>query len=218
LTEGCIGDPRPTSRLATPGGTGMLAYWLYKAGELLPGDAEFKERAVLLMKAYDRYGYDASAGAYRTAVNTDGTPHAGSQVANPWDFAYGGEGAVIMFGRGAAYIAARSKDAEVATIARRCEKMVHSTPRAAEGDIGTLGDALNLSMDLFELTGETVYLDHAREYAREIVEKFWRGGLFRSHTGYEYYEANLAVGDAVQGLLRLSLAGEKRAAAFDWSY
>ena len=221
LTESCLGDPRPTSRLASPGGAGMLAYWLYKAGELLPPDSGLRDRALILMKAFDRYGYDASAGGYLNAVRTDGTrPGPGARVANVWDFAYGGEGAVIQFGRAAAYLAARSGDAEMTAIARRAARMVISAPRPAEGDIGTLGDALNLTLDLHDLTGETVYLKQARAFAREVVEKFWRGGLFRSHTGYEYYEANLGVGDAVQGLLRLSLKDRpppKGTPRFDWS-
>lgn len=219
LTESCLGDPRPTSRLASPGGAGMLAYWLYKAGDLLPRETGLKERALAILKAFDRYGYDAAAGGYLNALQTNGKPTRAARVANVWDFAYGGEGAVILLGRGAAYMAARSSDKDLAVIARRAAKMVISAPRPAESDIGTLGDALNLMLDLHDLTGEGLYLAQARAYARELIDKFWRNGLFRSHTGYEFYEAGLGVGDAVQGLLRLSLKERPRTGAprFDWS-
>lgn len=222
LVEGCIGDPRPTSRLTGPGG--MLPYWLFKAYELVPSESEWRDRAIALMVASDRYSYDEASGGYLSWINTDGTRttlRGGSHPARVWDFAYGGEGVVLRFGRAAAYLAAKTKHPQMLVIARRVEKYAYGSPRPADRDIGTLGDALNLSMDLFDLTGEQVYLDHASEYAQEVVRKFWCGGLFRSHTGYDYYEAALGVGDAVQGLLRVSLVNDKsgkKRGGFDWSY
>jgi len=220
LVEGCIGDPRPTSRLGGMGG--QLPYWLYKAGELVPSEA-WRQRAITLLEAGDKYAYDPASGGYLNAINTDGTRttlRGGSHPAKVWDFAYGGEGVILRIGRSAAYMAAKSKDPKLLTIARRVEKYAHATPRPAEGDIGTLADALNLSMDLYDQTKEPAYLEHAREYGEEIVKKFWCGRLFRSHTGYDIYEAALGPGDAIEGLLRLGLAGKKSAlpSSFDWSY
>jgi hypothetical protein len=196
---------------------------LYKAGELLPSEP-FKAHARTLVEACDRYSYDAKAGGYLTPINTDGTHSTlkgGTHLVHTWDFAYGGEGIVMRHGRTVAYIASKEKQPGMLAAARRMEQFVHASPRPAEGDIGTLADALNLSMDLYDLTHEQPYLEHSKEYADEIVAKFWRNGLFRSHTGYEYYEAALGVGDAVQGLLRLSLALKpppNKVGTFDWSF
>jgi uncharacterized protein YyaL (SSP411 family) len=53
--------------------TGPYAAALLRTSELT-GDPTFKEMALAYLKAYERYGWDAEAGQWRTMLQLDGTP------------------------------------------------------------------------------------------------------------------------------------------------
>jgi uncharacterized protein YyaL (SSP411 family) len=84
---------------------------------------------------------------------------------------------------------------------------------------------LNLSLDLYDLTREARRLAEARRFADTAIERFWYpkngGGLFVREAGDRYYEAKVATGDLLAGLLRLHLrlySSTKDPAVYDWSY
>lgn len=218
LTLGCIGDPRPMTQRASLGGTSSLAYWLLKGCHADPARTEFRDRALTLLKAYDRYGYDTAKGVYRGSVNRDGTdPSAPSPV---WQSGYG-EANVLKFGRIAAYAARTENDAACREMAVRVAREARATPLPPKFVCESVAFALNLSLDLYDLTGEKAYLDDARRYADVGVDKFWTGGLFARQTDDPYYEAKLGTGELVAGLLRLHLRLHpevKDPGLYDWSF
>lgn len=220
LTLGCIGDPRPNAQQASLGGTASLAYWLYKAYQACPSEKSLRTRALTLLKAYDRRGYDKTRDGYRAAVTLDGAPVEKSDALSPtWASAYG-EGSLPKFGRMAAYLAAAEKDTDCLEMARRVARLMRRDPLPQTYVAEPIGYALGLSLDLFDLTGETAYLSDARRYADLALAKLWRNGLFTRQTDDPFYEAKLGTGDLVAGLLRLHLRlkpGLKEPPSVDWS-
>jgi hypothetical protein len=221
LTLSCIDDPRPASKTAT-NGMASLAYWLLKASRLHPAGAPLRDRAVAFLKAYNRYAYDAGRGGYRGSVHLDGAP-AGDALAQPWNFAYG-EPSILPAGRIAAYFARFEKDPVFLEMAQRIARIAQSSPMPENVSVEGAGFALNLNLDLYDLTRERRYLDAAREYARKAVENFWvesaEGGLFVREPGDRYYEAKTGAGDLAAGLLRLHLRSSrtKDPGIYDWSF
>jgi uncharacterized protein YyaL (SSP411 family) len=75
---------------------------------------------------------------------------------------------------------------------------------AAEGTYaGKYGRAISFLLMMHRATGETRYLDGAREYADEAVEKLCHNGLIRGHPAKPYYEAVDGVGFLLQALVEL---------------
>jgi hypothetical protein len=219
LTLGCIDDPRPGSKLAS-GQMGLLAYWLRKAGALVPSEPSLREHARALMHAWERHSYDAARGNWRTALNLDGSP-ASEAVGAPWQFAYG-ESELLPYGRVAAYFARVDNDRAMLDTARRVARLAAATEVPVQASIEGLGMAINLALDLHELEPEgAVWLKDAERYATLAVERFWRqsgdSGLFVRLTGDPYYESKTGVGFVLAGLLRLNGALTCRPLAGDWT-
>ncbi len=221
LTLSCIGDPRPGARSATSG-MAYLAYWLHKASRLHPAGRPLRDRAVAYLRAYARYFHDARQGGYRASLGLDGTPADGALLL-PWRFAYG-ESSILPVGRVAAYFARHEKDPAFLEMARRIARIAEKTPVPDNASAEAIGFALNLNLDLYDLTREAGYLDAARGYARTALEKFWLegpgGGLFIREAGDRFYEAKTGAGDIAAGLLRLHLraAGLRDPGTYDWSF
>jgi hypothetical protein len=107
-------------------------------------------------------------------------------------------------------------------MARRAALCARRDPMPESYVVEPIANALNLSLDLYDLTGKSEYLADARRYADIGITKFWSNGLFVRQTGDPYYEAKLGIGDLVSGLLRLHLRStgkgvEKDSATYDWS-
>jgi hypothetical protein len=222
LTLSCIDDPREGSKRVSSG-TALLAYWLLKAHHLNPRETGIRNQAVALLKAYGRYTYDARRDGYLAEVNTDGA-RAGEDLIQPWNFAYGAP-TILPFGRVAAYFARTEKDPAFLEMAHRVARIAKATPMPERVSIEGLGFALNLALDLFELTAEDRYLDEARSYADLAIRSFWvelpGGGLFVREPHDRYYEAKVGVGDLLAGLVRLQIQSDTSLldlGVYDWSF
>lgn len=222
LTLSCIDDPRPGSRNASSGMV-YLAYWLLKGYHEDPRRKEMRDRAVAYLKAYDRHFYDARREGYRQLVSPQGQP-VNDDLTPPWHFAYG-ESSILPLGRVAAYFARTEKEPAALEMAGRIHRIARKTAVPEKVSIEGLGFALNLALDLYDLTGKKAYLEDARHYADLAIGRFWveapGGGLFVREPGDRYYEAKTGAGDAVAGLLRLHLRLNpklKDPGLYDWSF
>ena len=218
LTVSCIDDPRPTSQNAT-GGLTKLAYWMLKAYHANPQQKELRERSLVFIKAYDRHFYNAQKNGYYSAVTPAGRP-VEDKLVQPWTAAYGDPG-LLPFGRIAAYFARTEKDADCLIMARRVAQITHNAPMPEKLTTESLAFALNLNLDLYDVTGEKAYLNQARRYADLGIAKFWRNGLFVRQSDDHFYEAKVGTGDLVAGLMRLHLRLHpelKDPGLYDWSF
>ncbi|MCX6621230.1 MAG: hypothetical protein NTY38_09145, partial [Acidobacteria bacterium] len=186
-------------------------------------ETQFRTRAVTFLKAYDRYFRDRRSGAYRTSVSLAGEPLPGP-AATVWDVAYGNEG-LLPVGRIAAWFARVDKAPEFLAMARRIAAIAGQMPPPGEAPADGVAFALNLNLDLYDLTREPSYLIAARRYADLAIERFWvphgTGGLFVRKAGDPYYEAKTGTGDLLAGFLRLHLRLHpkiKDPQLYDWSY
>ncbi len=68
---------------------------------------------------------------------------------------------------------------------------------------GKYGRTISFLLHLHILTGERQYLDEARKFADEAIEKLHHKGLFRGHPAKPYYEAVDGVGYLLYALLEL---------------
>ena len=65
------------------------------------------------------------------------------------------------------------------------------------------GRMISFYTHMYVLTGENIYLDDARQLAREAVSKLYYKGLFRGHPAKPYYGSVDGVGFLLNGLLQL---------------
>ncbi len=222
LTLGCIDDPRPTSRYASPQ-MPELAYWLFKAWQTAPAEKDLRTRALTYLRAFNRYFYDARSGSFWTEVAVDGKRISDNSM-RAWNIAYG-EAGLLSIGRIAAYIGRIDKNAALVAMAHAVAEIARRTPLPEKVSQQCLAFALNLSLDLFDQTRSPDRLAEARSYADAAIERFWYpkdgGGLFVRAPGDRYYEAKVATGDLLAGLLRLHLRLNPKTAdpgLYDWSY
>jgi hypothetical protein len=217
LTPSCLGDPRLTAQNPTPGAT-ELAYWLLKAWELNHEHTELRDRAVTLLRSWDRYLYDPAGNRYLASVGLDGKPLNDNSM-QVWDLSYG-NGGILPVGRIAAYFARTLGGKQEEAMARRIARIARDTPAPVGVTLEGLAFALNLSLDLYDLGKDRADLETARRYADLAIGKYWRAGLFVREPGDRYYEAKVAVGDLLAGLTRLHLRGNglKDPGLYDWSF
>jgi hypothetical protein len=212
LTLSCIDDPREGSKLSGSGQF-LLAYWLRKAAVEAPAEREFRERALALVKGWERWAWREERGGYAAGLKLDGAP-AGDGLMPAWHFAYG-ESSLLPFGRVAAYFAKVDGDEQMRRAARRVAAIAARTPVPENASVEALGFALMLALDLDDETA-------ARRYADLACERFWRGsggqGLFARLPGDPYYESKTGVGDLLAGLLRLDARLAGRALPGDWTF
>ena len=124
-----------------------------------------------------------------------------------------------------AYFARSEKDPVFLEMARRVTRMAAQTPPPDKASLEGVAFALNLSLDLYDLTREQTHLDDARRYADLAIRQFWvpnpMGGLFVHEARDCYYEAKLGAGDLLAGLLRLHLRTHPNVSVpktYDWSF
>jgi hypothetical protein len=219
LTEGCLTDPRPTSRNASLGGTSMLAYWLIKAAQADPQLAPLRTRGLELLHAYADLAWDEESGSYAEWMPTSGQrPAAGKR--SPWGLAYSGGSGLLRFGRIAAFIARTEKDEQALLMARRAWEIVQRHPMPEKFTPEEAGFAIHLALDLHGLTGDAACLDAARGCADRAIGALLHNGLFRRLPGDPWYESKVGPGDLASALLRLHLrlTGAPDPAGVDWSF
>ncbi len=75
---------------------------------------------------------------------------------------------------------------------------------ASEGTYaGKYGRAISFLLMMHRATGESRYVEGAREYADEAIAKLYHNGLLRGHAAKPYYEAVDGVGFLLQALVEL---------------
>ncbi len=98
-------------------------------------------------------------------------------------------------------------------IGHRWRKQVHDAmPRAREVQgayAENYGRAIATFVGLHHATGETWYLNRARQLANEAIDKLYTNGLFRGHPAKGYYESCDGVGTLMQALLYLDAIPEQ---------
>jgi hypothetical protein len=221
LTLGCIDDPRPGSKQASSQ-MPELAYWLYKAWQFTPSERAWRERARTYLASFDRYFWDRRQEAFVPGLELDGT-RVGNTPMRVWNIGYGETGP-LNIGRIAAYIGRNEKEPVFLDIAKRAGALARRTPVPDDVSQEALAFALNLSLDLYDSTGDAGALADARRYADTAIERYWverdQWGLFVRAPKDRYYEAKVATGDLLAGLTRLHLraTGAKDPGVYDWSY
>ncbi len=223
LTLSCIGDKRPFAQHASLSSMTMLAYFLHKAGRLVPAEETWRAHALAFLRSISHYAWDPAAQMYYSALTVEGKPVADETDGKPlylkaWVSGYG-VSSVLNAGRIAAYFARQGNDPQFLEMARRAALIASKEPLPDHFVAENMADAIHLNLDLHELTKEQVYLTNARTYADLAIGKLWRNGLFTRQTDDPYYEAKLGIGDLVAGLLRLHLLlhpGSTSAGAYDW--
>ncbi|MFN7933610.1 MAG: hypothetical protein U0R19_09795 [Bryobacteraceae bacterium] len=222
LTEGCIGDPRPTSRHSSVG-TVYLAYWLLQAWRLMPEETELRDHAVALLDAFLKHHYDGERKAYRAGMQTNGK-QAGDGVLEPWHYAYGSSSSFEL-GRILAFFAKDLKEPRYRKAAEMVAREAAQTAIPEKVSIANVAFALNLSLDLYDLTREKGHLTQAQAYTKVGLARFWvqsgQYGLIVREAGDRYYESKTGAGDFAAGLLRLSLREKGKfgdVSGWDWRF
>lgn len=207
----------------------LLAYFLLKAWKEVPHETVWGERAVALIKSYDRYAYDAKSNNWRVALQLDGTPAEPMQRDEPpvrqpvlavWKHPADDTPPVAMIGRVAAYASGVTGDRACLGIATRAWKRLKDTRRTGDSSTLTVGMAIGLSLDLYDLTKEQKYLDFAKALAEGAVKDFWTGEWFVARPGQKIYDARMGTADLAAALLRLHLRIHKfrPARLHDWTF
>lgn len=212
--------------------TAFLCRGLFLATEW-SGEPAFREQAVAYLKAYGKYGYDAESRRFWGSLKLDGTPVPGPRTIGDYaqyeprghidlwqPYAAGYEHAIataLVY----AHAAEASGDEELLATAKRWAESIREQfpPRSAVehswyGEYarewaphgtyaGYYGQTISFLLEMHRATGETKYLDLAREAARESVAKLYYQGFFRGHPCKPYYEAMDGVGYLLAALVEL---------------
>jgi hypothetical protein len=176
----------------------------------------------MYLAAFDRYFYDRQRDAFVPGLALDGK-RLSDRPMRVWNAGYGEFGPATI-GRIAAYIGRGEKEPGFIDLARRAAAIVRKTPVPENVSQECVAFALNLSLDLYDQTGEAGMLADARRYADIAIERYWYekdgGGLFVRAPKDHYYEAKVGTGDLLAGLTRLHLriTKKKNPGLYDWSY
>jgi len=203
-------------KLALVGGTALYSYWLYKASELnnIP---EMKEAALSMLSAYDKHGWNEEKQGYFENLNLDATIPEGTKLATPWKIGYGSSSVLVM-GRVAAYLYQKEQQEFLREIAEKSARAVNSFPLPDKFTAQNIGEAINLNMDLYQITNKQQYLEKAREYAQIAIDHLWRNNFYLRQKNDRYYEAKLGIGDLAAGFMRIHLADNNQKSNQDWSF
>lgn len=218
LVFGCYYHPREedAGKLPSIGGTALYSYWLHKASTLNHSD-EMRTAALQMMKAYDTYGWNDDKNGYYNELHLDGSLPKNAKIATPWKIGYGSS-SVLLLGRVAAYLYAIENEYFLREMAVKSATAINAFPLPEKFTAQNIGEAINLNMDLYQITKDSKYLHKAKEYA-EIAEKhLWKNDFFVRQKNDHYYEAKLGIGDLLAGLLRIHIAENNLEIKADWSF
>ena len=212
--------------------TGMHSYFLLKSYELYRIEG-FRDKALAYLRAYARYGYDVQAGEFWGSINLNGKPEEGPRAKEgyeaqeprgyidywqPYQLGYEYAPATAQI---YAYAYQLTKDEVMLETARKWAdcfrehppsegcRFSPTTPGYAEqyskygAFAESYGRVISFYTHMYALTGEDVYLDDARQLAREAVSKLYFKGLFRGHPAKPYYGSVDGVGFLLYSLLQL---------------
>jgi len=220
LTLSCLfHGSNPSKGKNSSMGTSSLAYWLYKAYELT-GDQDQRMKALELMLALDKYHWNNEKKKYYSSLPLDGIPDENSVLSTAWKIGYSSS-SILPFGRVAAYLSTQEDNPGFFVMARRTASILNQEDLPDEFTAENIADAMNLNLDLFDLTGEEEYLDAAEVFAGKAIDELWKDGMFaRQNGGDHYYEAKLGIGDLLGAFLRLHLSLNSEISlsnTYDWS-
>ena len=73
-----------------------------------------------------------------------------------------------------------------------------------------LGMAVGLMADLYDITGEKVWLYAGLKFARKLMEIYFDGDLPRGEASIDFYDAQMGTGFLLYGLARIAMLSESR--------
>ncbi len=193
---------------------GLYAYFLYKAYMEAPTQlGELRTVAIDILKIMDKYAWDGTQ--YHDVISGTGGRIAGA--APQFDLSYG-EASALYLGLPAAFIANRTKDPDLRRIAERVAGHMNKQSLPAKPVPMAGAYAIMLNLELYQLTGTAAYLEKAKFFADQSIERTWNGNLFTRLGGDKYYEAKTGAGQLFAALLRLHLVstGAPDPGLFDW--
>ena len=195
-----------------------LGVALLQANALLGHDAlaRFEEVGrTYVHSAIDTVSHDPKHGIIIRRLYADGSPYAGDAPDRYrfWDSWYAASGGYGF--QGAEKFAIQVLNAyrllgspAYLTFAQDIWHYYQTIPDPSHDDIivpGKLAGLIALSLDLFDLTGETMYLAYALKMCDWALDQLYVNGLFRAAVGKNYYEAANGVGALVMELFRFHL-------------
>jgi uncharacterized protein YyaL (SSP411 family) len=193
----------------------------------------FRDHAADYLVAYGKHAYDANTGKYYGALKLDGTVIPGPRTEGDyaqyeprghldlWEPYVAGYQYALYTAEAFARAYGLTRRPELLTTAERFAAWLERTPPGAietertwyspytdsAGRHGTYagkyGRAIFLYLQLYGLTGKTIYLAQAGEIANMAIDKLYVNGLFKGHPAKPYYEAIDGVGFLLQALLDL---------------
>ncbi len=211
---------------------GLHCHALLKAYEMTK-EKTFRDYAVAYLKAYATFGFDEKSGKFWGALRLDGTPIPGPRVSEGyaayeprghldlWEPYVAGYQYPIYTAQAYTYAAQLTDDPDMLRAAKRFAAWISKTPPGSvesentwyqeystgPGRQGTYagkyGRTISFFLHLHVITGERRYLEEARKFAEEAMEKLHHKGLFRGHPAKPYYEAVDGVGYLLYALLEL---------------
>ena len=69
------------------------------------------------------------------------------------------------------------------------------------------GLAVELLADLYDLTGDSYWMERGLEMSESLISIYMDGDLIRGAAGISWYESQMVPGDLLHGLARLALLG-----------
>ncbi|WP_020530358.1 hypothetical protein [Flexithrix dorotheae] len=220
LTLNCLYHPTETDagKTTSLSNTGYASYWLYKTYEIT-GVEEHRAIAIALIEALHKYSWNAEEEYYYASVNLDGSMLPEPTMATPWKIGYRSS-SHIPFGRISAYLGKKENNQSLKDIAEFTATSISKVPLPENFTAHNLGDAINLYMDVYDLTGKEEYVKAAKKIGDLAVESLWRNDFFVRENNDHYYEAKLGVGDLLAGLLRIYMVENQveEYSAIDWSF
>lgn len=220
LTFNCLyhASEQGAGKTTSLSNTGYASYWLYKTYQIT-GEEKHREIAIALLEALHEYSWDEEKQHYYASVNLDGSKLANSTIATPWKIGYRSS-SHIPFGRIAAYLGKMENNQSLKDIAEYTARSIGKVPLPENFTAHNLGDAINLYMDVYDITGKKEYVQEAIKIADLAIKSLWKNNFFVRENNDHYYEAKLGIGDLMAGLLRIYMV-EKNMKVYntiDWSF
>lgn len=195
----------------------------------------FRDRAVAVLVAYDRLGYDPEARKYRGALSLDGSPIPGPRVVGGygqyeprghldlWEPYAAGYQFPIYTAQAYVHAYQLTGDERLLRAARRFADWIEREPPSSGcmretwyrgyaedyaphgAHAGKYGRTISFLLHLWVVTREPTWLERARRLTDEAIAKLHHRGLFRGHPAKPYYEAMDGVGYLLYALLELDV-------------
>lgn len=206
--------PAPMHNANTPAQTVSLAASLLEAAELLDGTQSeltdrMRKRGGVYTDGFLSAPHNPDAGVFVSAcrrgtnevLNTN--PVWGSIYGN-WPLAYVALIALCIF--------RRTEDERLLNWADGAARWHLRTPFPEGVPVPAMdaGLAIELLADLYDLTGDTDWLDQGLDLARALSLIYMDGDLVRGAAGIDWYESQMVPGDLLHGLARLALLAMRR--------